>query len=455
PWSGSRIAMAGAAEAWQTQLPLGYTQKILSYHLVGGNLYAIGVDGEVRAIRADTGEHIWTRPVARAFETIWPPVAASLEGQPAVVFTLVREAVFLDPLTGWELKRVRLTQTSTAAVAVSDQHLFMVGPQGRVHCLALSDNARQWGSGMPGSIQVPAIYRPDGDAVILLDDKGTLASLDSRGEEHFIRSIEATPSGPAAVDANAIYAATTDGILRAIQRDNGDLIWTYAMVERSEGGPVLTQTGLYQATSGGGLYRFDISGMAVLATQPAPADVVLDAAQVTAAVPNRAPTDQAQLAPKPEIEIPQAVRDLPKIDAYQQLRRWYYPQGKKFLAEWPERVVVLRADGLIGLIPRDSVLGEPAELLDLRPVDGTLSNTVNDAVILTSGSGLIRCLRPAGVKQLTPADFGLTTTAQPAASLPAEGQEAAADTTPPTPAARSSTEMLLDDPLRSRRPLAQ
>ena len=64
PWRPEQMALAGARIAWQVHLPMGYTTSIKSYHLVDGYLYGLGTDGYVRAIRADTGEYVWTQKLA-------------------------------------------------------------------------------------------------------------------------------------------------------------------------------------------------------------------------------------------------------------------------------------------------------------------------------------------------------------------------------------------------------
>ena len=461
PWSGSQMALAGAAQVWRTQLPLGYTQSIQSYGLVGGYLYALGSDGCVRAVRPDTGEHIWSRPVAQPLDTLWPPAAGRLEGAPAVVFARLEDAIFLDPLTGRELKRLRLDGSTTAGVAVSDSRVFQVGPGGRVRCIRIKDGVPQWGLGLPSTIAMTPVYRGEADEmVVIADTRGTLAGLSSTEHKYFMRSLGEAPIGGLALDRQAVYVATADGVLHAIERATGDLLWHYRLVDRPEGGPVATATGLYQATTGGGLYRFDIAQVAAKATQPAAGSPLEDAAGISALVPDKQPAT----APADKKKASAAVRDRPRVDADREIRRWYLPAGKKFLAEWPERIVVLLTDGRIGLIRRDSVDGQPAELLDPGAVEGAVSNTFNDAVILTSPGGEIRCLRPIGGQPLTPADFGAPAASQPAASQPAAAStsrpaksgaqaatlpaQAGSEATPPAPGAQDT---LLTDPLRSRK----
>ncbi len=469
PWSGSQIAQAGAAEIWQTRLPLGFSQKILGFHLAGENIYAIGDDGLIWAISGLDGRHLWTRQVVARFETIWPPAAAFYEGKPAVLFTRMRDAVLLDPLTGRELKRVRLDDiTSTAGAVGNNRDIFAVGPEGRFRSIRISDGAKQWGMAMPKSVDRPPLYLADGDELLLLDTGGMLASYSSSNVKYFIRDLEADPVGPATADRLACYVVTADGVLHAIQRRSGDLLWHYRLVERPAGGPIATGNTLYQATATGGLYRFFVAPTAALATQPAG---VLDsegAAEIGAAMPDEVPSTQPVIAAMQTIT--RVKRDWPRIDASREIRRWYYPLGRQFLAEWPERVVVLRTDGSVGLIPLNSSTGEPAEILDLGSIDGAISNTLNDAVFLTSPKGLVRAVRPIGAAPLTPADFGVAPVTQPTeappaaeqpavapgaegepASPPAEGQPAPTEGQVAPAAKPAGEDTMLTDPLRSRK----
>jgi len=423
PWAGPQIAMAGASEAWHAELPLRFTERIDGYHLVGSNLYAIGDDGSVRAVRATDGLHLWTVPLAGKFETIWPPTAAVLDGKPAAVFTLIKEVVFLDPASGYELERLKLRTTTTAGVAMDHESLFQVGLDGRVFCLRKKDGVKTWSFGTPATIDQPVIYRPDGDEIIAVDTQGMVVCFSGDGTKKFVRTLEADPAGPVVADRLAIYVATTNGVVTAFARGSGDLLWRYRMVERPAGGPFVTHTALYQATAEGGLYRFDLGGTPVLATRPAPPPSVADAASIGRAVPDYVPSTQ------PGSYIPEAstaVRDRPMIDADREIRRWYLPTGKQFLADWPERVVVLLTNGQVGLVPRNSTTGEPSELLDLGRVDVAVSNRLNDAVIVATRKGQIRCVRPIDAPALTPADFGVVTTQPAAEQPPAEtGGEAA------------------------------
>ena len=101
----NQLVLAGVRIAWQTTLPLRFTDSIKSYHLIDEYLYAIGADGSIRGVRADTGRHIWTKPIAKPLETIYAPQAYHTKEMDAVAITRLTDLILLDPKTGDELGR--------------------------------------------------------------------------------------------------------------------------------------------------------------------------------------------------------------------------------------------------------------------------------------------------------------------------------------------------------------
>jgi hypothetical protein len=168
------------------------------------------------------------------------------------------------------------------------------------------------------------------------------------------------------MDGDMLYLATTNQTLHAIDmvRDQdsnaGDIVWQYRLAGPPQGGPILTDSAIYQGVRGGGLHR---------------------------------------------------------IAKHQgEFKNWFDPQGAQFLAEWPQGVVVLRTDGSLALIDND-----PAHPLALGSAGGFasgLANTVNDAIFLTTPQGTIRCIRPAEAAPLQLASF-----LPPPTTAPAEPDE--------------------------------
>ncbi len=422
PWTGEQLRLAGVRTAWQTSLPLGFSATIRSYHLVDGYIYAVASTGVIYAVRADTGEYAWARKVAEEFETLWPPVSASLtlttdeaddhevamgHTMLSVAITRVRDVLFLDPRNGTELRRDRLPTTNNASVAAAGEWLFQASPESRLFCFNIADGRVQWNASTNDTLTLAPVYAVEDDSLVMADDGGFLTCMSSGRMNRFSLALGGKPHGWLAMDRHHVYVATMDRMLHAVERLTGEIAWQYRLADRPAGGPVVTADAVYQGTRGEGVHRVGLER-----TRP----------------------------------------------------NWRDPAGRRFLAELPTRVAVLQAAGRIALW--DPARGEVAELIDVDSSVEGLSNSWNDAILLTSARGEIRCLRPIGAPALTLADFQpkrAVTEApggQPAApGEPAGQEEPAAQSEPAEDAAagtaqgrpRSYDQLLLDDPLRSTR----
>jgi len=433
PWSGERMALASARVAWQIELPMRHTVAIRSYHLVDGYLYGLGSDGFVRAIRADTGEYAWTRQLAEPFETIWPPVSARLvvmdeqkepteqspskaeggtdqeAGEPkkpvkrtvaAVVFTLLRSAVFLDPKNGKLLKEFPLRSSSITPVAVSPECCFEVGPNRRLRCTNLKDGYLNWHMSPKAIIELAPVYVARDDVVVVADSKGTVAGITADLKKQFTQELKAKPIGSIAVDEKAVYMATADNMLTAIDRAGDSILWKYRLSGLPSDGPVATKKNVYQAVVNEGLFRV-VKG---------------------------------------------------------EKRSWHNPKALCFLAEWPNRTAVLYPEGQVALL--NPATGEAAELIEPGCATKGVSNTFNDAILLVSHKGRICCIRPIGAKELSLADFCQTKSAEAEKPAVIEENPGESDSVSPGAAAESANpqsneNVLLTDPLRSKRKIVQ
>ncbi len=357
------LARAGARLAWRTPLPLKCTGAIRSYRLLDEYLYAIGADGKVWAIRADTGERVWTRRLARPEEKLWPPTAYRSPDLRAVVFTSLDKAVFLDPATGLEIEKtdqddqgeprtrtmgpVRLRSATLASVAASPEHVFAIAPNNRVRRYDIADSYESWQMETPGRVRLAPVFLARYDLLLVADTGGQVAGVSGADRTRkFTRQLQGEPVGWLAADHEAVCVATSEPRLYTVDLATGQVQLEYRLPGRPTGGPVVTETSVYQATRHG----------------------------------------------------------LQRVGKKQEFPNWLAPEAKCFLAEWPRRVVLLRSDGKIDLVRRET--GESLDLVDLgqEKFDGA-GNPWNDAVILASPQGEIWCLRPIGAGPLTPADF--------------------------------------------------
>lgn len=362
------VSRVGAQLAWSLSLPLRQTAAIRSYHLLNEYLYAIGTDGAVRCARADNGAFLWNLQVTRAGETLWPPQTYTdpKDGE-MLVFVSLNEALFVRSENGSEVRRVRLRSPSAAPPAFASNNVFIPSIDRQLIAYNIQENHVRWRIGTSGPLLLQPLYLPEDDTVVFADLSGRIAAADGTSKvKRFARQLEGEPKGSLAADASAVYVSTSGDVpmLHAMGREKGETLWEYRLEGRPQGGPVVTKSAVYQAVMDGGVHRVGLN------------------------------------------------QDHPN---------WYLKTARKFLAEWPHRVVLLMQDGSIGFVEIES--GRPASGTALRDLRDGISNVYNDAAIVASARGELRCIRPADGRRLTPEDFGHPATQPAATEAPTPAQE--------------------------------
>jgi hypothetical protein len=419
---------AGATRAWSTNLGLRLTTQIRSYHLLDEYLYAIGSDGAVRSIRADTGEFVWTREVTRPGAKPWRPTAYESLGVRAAVFTRLDDVVFLDPATGFQvgspederegpevepLGPVRLQSSPIAPVAVSPSSVFAAAPGRRLHCYNIEDNLATWWRDWPDLLETAPVYVGQQNMVVAADRSGTLIGLGSGGgEQLFKTTLVGRPVGWITVNGDSVYVATDAVRLYEVGLADGAVTLEYRLPGLPEGGPVVAGQSVYQAIAEGGVQRVG--------------------------------------------------REL-------EWRNWFIPDAKGFLAMWGDRALLSARDG--GWLVVEGPSGEVVGRVSLPPELAGIPNPRTEAVLMGTPRGEVRCYRPVGAPPLTaeafrakpataaqPAETGEEEAAEPVADAGSEeekGEEEASEAEDTSSAAQpdrsemTPEEKLLADPLRS------
>ncbi|GMU24769.1 MAG: hypothetical protein AMXMBFR13_48410 [Phycisphaerae bacterium] len=328
---------------WSTTLNLRSIERIQDYALVDGYIYALSTDGILHCLRADSGQVRWTRKVFDVQGVFYPPTACHFGENRAVVLTLAAAVVILDPETGSELKRIKLQGASSASAAVSEEAVFAAEANRRLRKYLLEDNYAPWQVMGNGPLEVGPLYLADLDVVVCGDSSGLVRGLLARDRALvFTQQFGGRPRGAIIDDYKALYLSTSDLMLHVLSRRTGNILWQYRLPRPPAGAPVVTETSVFQALVDGGVQRIGLERV------------------------------------KPN---------------------WLAADAVKFLAEWPQRVVVLCKDGRVALI--DPGTGQPAEMLDVGELADGISNPMTDFVFLANPSGQVRCFRPAGATPTT------------------------------------------------------
>lgn len=351
--SPQQLRRAGMRRAWRVSLPLKMTTKIDAYHLVGGHLFAVGTDGQVRAVRADTGELVWTRQInTPGSSALWAPISAWIDNKHVIVFTRPSDLLFFDPAGGYEaegLQRRELREPTVSSVAISSDTIFAAEPRGRFRAYPFGKDAPRWQLRTKGLLRLPPLYLAERDLLIVADESGRVSGISaSTRDSVFAVDVDGTPRGQLVVADQSLYVVSANARLYAFELDHGDMEWKYLLPNRPVGGPAVTKTSAYQAVVGGGVQRVGLK----------------------------------QVWPN-----------------------WFATDAKQFLAEWPDRVALLQTDGKIAIARLQT--GQTLSVIDPGETIRAVSNPFSDAIIVAGPRGEIRCYRPIGSSKLTLANFGV------------------------------------------------
>jgi outer membrane protein assembly factor BamB len=380
PWAAGELARLDAQLAWYFPMPLASTVSISSYTLLDGYLYAIGTDGKVRALRADTGEFLWTVQISGPATQIFPPAAARTQTTDDVAFTLLVEVVFVDRNTGFITRRLKLNEASVAPVTLSADALYAASVGRHISKYDLKTGLLAWRARTQKETSVPPLFVPSRGIVVASDGIEHVIGGTEDRQVLFKTTLDQPATGWFSVRGRVLYVTTRGigGSLWALDLNTGEPVRPRLSLEaESEGGPVVTSSAVYQAMHGGGLRRVPLN-----------------------------PDGHG----------------------------WTYPKGRLFLAEWGDRTAVLNVEGLVEIL--DAASGRPLGALTAETFRTGIGNTLNDAAIVATACGDIRCLRPMGAPRLNLASFQPVVATRPAsqpATAPAAHKPAVA--TEPVPAA--------------------
>lgn len=351
------LAVAGARVAWQSQVALRAVDTLRGIHLIDEYVFILATDGKVRVIRADNGDHLWSRSLTREGDTLWAPQPVRVEPYDAVLFTRLVDVVLLDLEYGEEIRRLPLRVASIGHAVATPDAVFVNEVNRRLGCYDFEGQFLRWQVMASAGLDLPPLLARE-EGIVYFADRGGRVAAARIGDKHevFTAQIGGTPEGWLAMDAVALYVAASDSLVYALNRRTGEKLWSFRLSAPPVGGPVVTPRSVYQATVGGGVQR-----------------LVID---------------------------PDAGGN------------WYLPDARKFLAEWANRSVLLETDGRIALVRPGT--GDIVDRVDLGPVRHGVSNPHNDLAIVTTARGHIQCLRPLGAAPLTLDDLRARPLVEPA-----------------------------------------
>ena len=224
-------------------------------------IYVVLTGGQIVALSRISGEQIWTADL----KTAWTPVVGDkslyavseatlvdldpetgkvrqrhqlpgeASGPPTRIGTLLLIPVQPALLVAWDPRGSKEVWRQTfdgpitgVPVSTSSGATMIVAARDRLSAAAVSTGARQWTMALEGTLTQPVVV---GDRVIVGSTSDYVYVVDSRGKFGWKRSGWADIVGLTA-DADQVYVASLDNIVRALRIQNGNRQWRKVMATR-------------------------------------------------------------------------------------------------------------------------------------------------------------------------------------------------------------------------------
>jgi outer membrane protein assembly factor BamB len=228
-------------------------------------VYLASAKGVVRAYALANGKELWSRKLKTQLGG-----GPSANAKMVVVGGTGGELIALAAANGAELWRVRLGGEILAAPTVTDDVIIARTVDGRMHAIEPGDGSARWVADQ----QPPKLsLRGESAAVIVGDtvyagfDNGRLMAVllsngttvwdvavaQARGSTELQRLVDI--DSPLIIDGDELYAASYQGKLERLSRDNGQLSWSREL--SSYRGFTLDATTVYLSTAEGEVVALD------------------------------------------------------------------------------------------------------------------------------------------------------------------------------------------------------
>lgn len=330
----------GLVRAWAVQVAIGGGRDRVAGVVCAGDVVLVHTErGLVQLIDAERGITLWTRQIGERARNSYAPAVDARH----VAVVSGRSAVLLDRTDGRELWSKAIEGVPSAGLGLGPQRVFVPTLRGRLVALPIDDPENEaWYFASSGSIEVAPLVTPT--SVVWGTTTGlAFCSAQDKVKIRFQLHTRASISAPMAFRAPLIYIASQDEEVYAIDEQSGAERWRFATGSQVGEGPLAAD------------------------------DIVL----VT----------------------PQA-GDLYCLGAAQGETRWVARGPVRVASVSPERVYAV--DSLGQLLILDRATGVALGRLATSRMAAPVTNAINDRVYLASASGLVQCLREAGLERPAP-----------------------------------------------------
>lgn len=245
------------------KLPRQHRQ--LSVAVSGDRVYAASAKGELIALKQDSGEVIWTRPMPAHVSS-----GPMLDGDTLYVGTGDAQLAAVDANTGTLMWQTALSSEVLANPAVNDDKVFVHTIDGRVTAYNKRSGEKIWVDTRdvpPLTLRGTSAPLVVGSRVLVGFANGKLAAFDAETGKTLWESVVAVPSGRTDLqrmvdidgllraDGDELYVVTYQGRLAAVSLDNGRFVWTRDMSAYT--GVAMDKQQLYLTDADGHVWAID------------------------------------------------------------------------------------------------------------------------------------------------------------------------------------------------------
>lgn len=264
------LSRQGMTRKWYVQVPmLRVRERVLSIKQQEDLLFVATDKGFLHCLNAETGQILWTQSVSEAGGNVFPP---ALTGRYIFVTSGTRMTQ-LDRRSGGIVQTKDLDSAATSGPGANDEYCYVQTVDNRISAIQLSPSpdealrkwpfkrkftlpAVKWFFDAGSPLDNPPIVLPD--RVLFTSANGVVFAsvLDERSI--FYRYIPGAPiAAPVSFRGKALYVATVDYNLFAVNVFTGETIWRFASGYPIYRQPVPFAGDVYLTPEGGGLFALD------------------------------------------------------------------------------------------------------------------------------------------------------------------------------------------------------
>lgn len=238
---------------WESELPIKKNETLARLVLLGNRVYAISSRNYVVSMDKDTGNMVFSRPVApEGF-----PIAELVLYNDTILHVSGSKLEELDIQTGKRIREVDVRFGITAPAARNSNFFYIAGTDNRVHVYRADDRVQIFEASALDDSTITSIVADD-KFVIFATDTGHLISIAPDAPKRLwqFKAGDAV-SGPVVKDWMSLFFASEDTNVYRLDivglPEKTRLVWKYQAAARLDKAPRVTQEVVYQQVRGKGI----------------------------------------------------------------------------------------------------------------------------------------------------------------------------------------------------------